>query len=153
MIEDMQVRNLAPHTQSTYLKEITRFARYFGKSPEPLGEKEIRTYQLYLTNQKKLAPSSIVITIAALRFLYVRARTLRRCPPAVHNSCKPCSGDLRGMPRDKRFSAQGPYQGEQYEDDAGRPASRWVVLAAGGAGTGFAAGQLSGKLWEHLSAR
>jgi site-specific recombinase XerD len=82
----MQVRNLPPHTLSTYLKEITRFARYFGKSPEPLGEKEIRTYQLYLTNQKKLAPSSIVITIAALRFLYVRARTLRRCPPAVHNS-------------------------------------------------------------------
>ncbi len=70
MIEDMQVRNLAPHTQSTYLKEITRFARYFGTSPELLGEKEIRTYQLYLTNQKKLAPSSIVITIAALRFLY-----------------------------------------------------------------------------------
>jgi len=70
MIEDMQVRNLAPHTQSTYLKEITRFARYFGKSPELLGETEIRTYQLYLTNQKKLAPSSIVITIAALRFLY-----------------------------------------------------------------------------------
>ncbi len=70
MIEDMQVRNLAPHTQSTYLKEITRFARYFGKSPELRGETEIRTYQLYLTNQKKLAPSSIVITIAALRFLY-----------------------------------------------------------------------------------
>ena len=70
MIEDMQVRNLAPHTQSTYLKEITRFAGYFGTSPELLGEKEIRTYQLCLTNQKKSAPSSIVITIAALRFLY-----------------------------------------------------------------------------------
>jgi hypothetical protein len=56
MIEDMQVRNLAPHTLSTYLKEITRFARYFGKSPEPVGEKELRTYQLYLTNQKKVGP-------------------------------------------------------------------------------------------------
>jgi integrase/recombinase XerD len=70
MIEDMQVRNLAPHTQTAYLKEVTRFARYFGKSPELLGETEIRTYQLYLTNQKKLAPSSIAIMIAALRFLY-----------------------------------------------------------------------------------
>jgi site-specific recombinase XerD len=70
MIEDMQVRNLAPHTQTTYLKEIRRFAHYFGKSPDLLGEKEIRTYQLYLTNQKKLAPSSIAITIAAFRFLY-----------------------------------------------------------------------------------
>jgi site-specific recombinase XerD len=70
MIEDMQLRNLAPSTQTAYLKEITRFARHFGTSPELLGEKEIRTYQLYLTNQKRLAPSSIVITIAALRFLY-----------------------------------------------------------------------------------
>jgi site-specific recombinase XerD len=70
MIEDMQVRNLAPHTQTTYLKEIRRFARYFGKSPELLGETEIRIYQLYLTNQKKLAPSSILIANAALRFLY-----------------------------------------------------------------------------------
>jgi integrase/recombinase XerD len=35
-----------------------------------LDEKNIRTYQLYLTNRRKLAPSSIIITIAALRFLY-----------------------------------------------------------------------------------
>ena len=35
---DRQTGNLAPHTQTTYLKEITRFARYFGKSPELLGE-------------------------------------------------------------------------------------------------------------------
>jgi integrase/recombinase XerD len=70
MIEDMQLRNLAPSTQTAYLKEITRFARHFGTSPELLGEKEIRTYQLYLMNQKRLAPSSIVITIAALRFFY-----------------------------------------------------------------------------------
>jgi integrase/recombinase XerD len=31
---------------------------------------EIRSYQVYLTNEKKLAPSSILIAIAALRFLY-----------------------------------------------------------------------------------
>jgi len=35
-----------------------------------LGPEEIRSYQLYLTNEKKLAPSSILIVIAALRFLY-----------------------------------------------------------------------------------
>jgi integrase/recombinase XerD len=46
------------------------FARHFRKSPELLGPDEIRDYQLYLTNQRKLAPSSIVVTTAALRFLY-----------------------------------------------------------------------------------
>ena len=35
-----------------------------------LGPEEIRTYQVYLTNEKKLAPSSILIAVAALRFLY-----------------------------------------------------------------------------------
>ena len=70
MIEDMQVRNLAPHTQATYVLHVSLFARHFRKSPELLGPEEIRDYQLYLTNQRKLAPSSIVVTTAALRFLY-----------------------------------------------------------------------------------
>ena len=70
MTEDMQVRNLSPHTQDSYVQQISLFARHFSKSPEILGPEEIRSYQLYLTNEKKLAPSSILIAIAALRFLY-----------------------------------------------------------------------------------
>src|SRR6516165_12570107 len=70
MIKDMQVRNLAPHTQDTYVLHVALFARHFRKSPELLGPEEIREYQLYLTNQRRLAPSSIVVTTAALRFLY-----------------------------------------------------------------------------------
>jgi site-specific recombinase XerD len=70
MIEDMQVRNLAPHTQDTYVLHVALFARHFRKSPELLGPEEIREYQLYLTNQRRLAPSSIIVTTAALRFLY-----------------------------------------------------------------------------------
>ena len=68
--EDMQVRNLSPHTQDSYLRQVSQFARYFGKSPDLLGPEDIRTYQIYLTNEKKLAPSSIHIAIAALRFFY-----------------------------------------------------------------------------------
>ena len=37
MPEDMQVRNLAPNTQSSYLQQISLFARQFNKSPEKLG--------------------------------------------------------------------------------------------------------------------
>jgi len=70
MIEDMQVRNLSPHTQSSYVQQVSLFARHFGKSPEILSAEDIRTYQLYLTNEKKLAPGSILIAVASLRFLY-----------------------------------------------------------------------------------
>ena len=34
MIEDMQVRNLAPHTQRSSVEQISQFARHFGKSPD-----------------------------------------------------------------------------------------------------------------------
>lgn len=70
MIEDMQIRNLAVHTQNTYVIQVSMFARHFSRSPELLGPEEIRTYQVYLTNEKKLATSSILIAISALRFLY-----------------------------------------------------------------------------------
>jgi integrase/recombinase XerD len=70
MTEDMQVRHLSPHTRSTYLLQVSLFARHFHQSPETLGPEEIRSYQVYLTNEKKLAPSSILIAVSALRFLY-----------------------------------------------------------------------------------
>ena len=70
MTEDMQVRNLSPHTQTSYVQQVSLFARHFNKSPEKLGPEEIRTYQVYLTNEKKLAPGSVLIAVAALRFLY-----------------------------------------------------------------------------------
>ena len=70
MTEDMQVRNLALNTQTSYLQQVSLFARHFHKSPLELGLEEIRSYQVYLTTEKKLAPGSILIAVAALRFLY-----------------------------------------------------------------------------------
>jgi len=70
MIENLQVRNLSVCTQESYVRQVSRFARHFNKSPELLGPEQIRTYQLYLMNEKKLAPISIMVAISALRFLY-----------------------------------------------------------------------------------
>ena len=70
MTEDMQLRNFALNTQLSYLQQVSCFARHFGKSPAELGEEQIRTYQVYLTTEKKLSPSSIHTAVAALRFLY-----------------------------------------------------------------------------------
>jgi len=70
MTEDMQVRNLALNTQTSYVQQVSLFARHFDKSPELLGPDDIRAYQIYLTNEKKLATSSILTAVAALRFCY-----------------------------------------------------------------------------------
>jgi len=70
MTEDMQVRNLALNTQTCYVQQVSLFARHFDKSPELLGPEDIRAYQVYLTSEKKLATGSVLIAVAALRFLY-----------------------------------------------------------------------------------
>jgi len=76
MLEDMQIRNLSAGTQAIYLAQVSQFARYFGKPPDVLGEQEIPAYQLHLTQEKKLAPSTITVAVSALRCLY--QVTLRR---------------------------------------------------------------------------
>ena len=70
MTEDMKIRNLALTTQVSYLEQVSLFARHFNKSSEILGRKEIRTYQLHLAQEKKLSPSSLIVAVSALRFLY-----------------------------------------------------------------------------------
>ena len=70
MLEDMQTRNFSENTRESYLLQVSLFARHFRRSPEGLGPVNIRTYQVYLTNEKKLAPGSIHIATSALRFLY-----------------------------------------------------------------------------------
>ncbi len=63
------MRNLSPNTQATYLQQVSLFARQFRKSPDGWSART-RTYQIYLTNNKKLATSSIHLAVSALRFLY-----------------------------------------------------------------------------------
>lgn len=70
MLEDMQIRNLAPATQRAYVEHVSRFARHVGRSPALVGPEEIRAYLVYLTTEKQLAPSTIIVAVAALRFLY-----------------------------------------------------------------------------------
>jgi len=87
MIEDMQVRNLAPRTQVCYLEQVERFARHFRISPDRLGPPEIRAWQIYLAQDKRLAASSISVAVAALRFLYTV--TLRR-PWSIKDDIPTC---------------------------------------------------------------
>ncbi len=68
MLDDMRIRNLAAETQTSYLRQVAKFARYHGQSPERLGPEDIRSYQLHLIDDRQLAPTSVAGTVAALRF-------------------------------------------------------------------------------------
>jgi integrase/recombinase XerD len=81
MIEDMQLRGLAPLTQRAYLQAIEQFARYCGKSPDQITDEELRQYFLYLSNHKQVARSTATVALCAIKFLF--EHTLRQPWPTL----------------------------------------------------------------------
>src|SRR5258708_33971373 len=71
MIEDMQLRGLAPHTQRSYLQAIQRLALHYHKSPDQITDEELRQYFLYLHHEKHLARSTTTVVLAALKFFWL----------------------------------------------------------------------------------
>ena len=71
MIEDMQLRNLAPATQRNYIHYAVDFAQYFNRSPELLDAEAIHQYLLYLIQERKVSPESANQCVSALKFLYL----------------------------------------------------------------------------------
>jgi len=76
MLQELQRRNYSPSTTRGYLLAVKQFADYFHQSPEKLGAEEVRRFQLYLLQEKKLAAGTVEIRMSALRFLY--KKTLKR---------------------------------------------------------------------------
>lgn len=70
MIEDMELRNFSPKTIQLYVQNVARFARHFGKSPDQLGPHALRTFLLYLVQERKVAWGTYKQALAALRFFY-----------------------------------------------------------------------------------
>src|SRR5262250_1747606 len=76
MLEDLRRRNYSAITTRNYLRVVTEFTKYFGKSPDKLGLNELRSYQAYLLTERKLTPGTVVNAVAALRFFFIK--TLKR---------------------------------------------------------------------------
>jgi integrase/recombinase XerD len=76
MLEELQRRNYSPETIRAYLRHVALFAQHFHRSPDQLGAKHIRQYQLFLIERQKVAWSTYNQIVAALRFFY--AKILKR---------------------------------------------------------------------------
>lgn len=70
MIDDLLIRNYSEQTRARYVALVARFARHFGKSPDLLGPEEIRSFQLYLVQEKHASWSLLNQVVCALRFFY-----------------------------------------------------------------------------------
>lgn len=71
MHANMRLRNFSPRTINAYLWHVKEFTRYFGKSPDLLGEEEVRQYLQYLLDERKVSWSNMNIGYSALKFFYV----------------------------------------------------------------------------------
>jgi site-specific recombinase XerD len=76
MMADFQLKGLTLKTQKIYLREVRNYAKYFDKSPELLGESELKEYLLYLLNERHLSHGTFRFYVAGLKFLY--RTTLKR---------------------------------------------------------------------------
>ena len=69
MIEDMTIRNMSPATQRSYISAVSKFSRYFGRSPDKLTLDEVHAFQVHLVSTGISWPGLNQI-VCALRFFY-----------------------------------------------------------------------------------
>ena len=72
MQEDLRLRNFSERTVRHYTHAVAEFAKHFHKSPDQLGPEHVRTFLLYLLNERKLAWGTIQGARSALKFFYTR---------------------------------------------------------------------------------
>jgi integrase/recombinase XerD len=70
MIEDMQLRGLSHNTQLAYVRVVNALATHYNKSPDQISKEELRSYFVYLVNERQLAPSSCTVALCGIKFLF-----------------------------------------------------------------------------------
>ena len=69
-IRELVIRGTSPRTQESYVAAVYGLAKHYHKAPDQLGDEQIKNYMFYLAQERKLAPSSLNVTICALRSFY-----------------------------------------------------------------------------------
>lgn len=70
MIEDMRLHGYTESTKETYLGAVARLAAHYKKSPDQIGEEELRLYILYLMEVRQMSSASLKPILAGIRFLF-----------------------------------------------------------------------------------
>jgi len=70
MIEELELRGLAPATKKSYLVCCRLLVAHFMRSPEQLGADDVKAFLLYLMREREVGPSTLRVYMCAIRFLY-----------------------------------------------------------------------------------
>jgi len=70
MLAELQLRGITPRTQTAYLREITKLENYFNRSPEELGEEEVKEYLVHMLEDRGLSSGTYKYYAAGIKFLY-----------------------------------------------------------------------------------
>ena len=70
MIAEMQLRRFSANTQESYLRSVSGLASYYHISPDKISGEKLKSYVLFLTNERNLKWSTINTITAGLRFFY-----------------------------------------------------------------------------------
>jgi len=84
LIDEIQLRGFSIHTQDSYVRSVTGLARFYHRSPDQIVDNEIKAYLLHLLRIKKLAVSSIIVAVSALRFFF--GQVLHRPTKAIEEA-------------------------------------------------------------------
>ena len=70
MLAELQLRGITLRTQTAYLREIAKLENYFNRSPEELGEEEVKEYLVHMLEDRGLSSGTYKYYAAGIKFLY-----------------------------------------------------------------------------------
>lgn len=70
MQHDLIVRGLSSNTQRAYLSAVEGLAKYHRRRPDELSTAEVQGYLRHLIEERRLAPASVRLASAGIRFFY-----------------------------------------------------------------------------------
>lgn len=69
-IDTLTLKGLSPRTLESYVGAVAGLSRHYNRSPDQIGNEEVRAYLLHLHNERKLSASTLNVAVSALRFFY-----------------------------------------------------------------------------------
>lgn len=89
-IREIVIRSYSPKTERAYVGAVYGLAKYYHLSPDQVTDDQLKDYLFYLARERKLAPSSLNVTVSGLRLFYdlVLHRTSEHLKPILPRSIK-----------------------------------------------------------------